>query len=76
MSWTHERARVASLTRSRPADDPELLDARRNLKAERLADYIKHTVDGAPPLTPEQRDRLAMLLRGSAREAGGLDGAA
>lgn len=27
------------------------------------ADYIKKLVDSAPPLTPEQRDRLAVLLR-------------
>lgn len=29
-----------------------------------LEDYIRRTVDAAPPLTPEQRDRLAILLRG------------
>ena len=65
-TWTHERARVASLTRSRTPDDPELVTARRNLKTERLADYIKRTVDAAPPLTSEQRDRLTTLLRGAA----------
>ncbi len=63
-SWTSERARVASLTRSREASDPDLLDARRNLRAARLADYIRRTVDTAPPLTADQRDRLAVLLRG------------
>ncbi len=63
-SWTHERARVASLTRSRKPDDPELVDARRNMRTERLAEYIKRTVDAAPPLTEDQRDRLALLLRG------------
>lgn len=68
-TWTHERARVASLTRSRPADDPDLIDARRKLRTERCADYIKRTVAAAPPLTPAQRDRLAALLRG-----GGHDG--
>ena len=61
-NWTTERARVASLTRSRTADDPDLLDARRNLRAARLEDYIRRTVDAAPPLTSEQRDRLAALL--------------
>jgi len=64
VSWTHERARIASLSRSRTPDDPELVDARRNLRAERLADYITKTVDAAPPLTPAQRDRLALLLKG------------
>jgi len=64
MSWTQERARVASLSRSRTPDDPDLVNARRNLKAERLADYIERVVDAMPPLTPAQRDRLALLLRG------------
>ena len=64
MSFTHERARVASLTRSRTADDPELVAARRNMRTERLADYIAKVVDAAPPLTLAQRDRLALLLRG------------
>lgn len=58
----HERARVAALSRSRTTDDPELVNARRNLAAERLAAYIKRTVDEAPPLTDEQRTRLALLL--------------
>jgi hypothetical protein len=66
VSWTHERARVASLTRSRTPDDPDLIAARRNLRAARLEDYIRRTVDAAPPLTAEQRDRLALLLRGDA----------
>lgn len=67
MSWTQERARVASLTRSRCADDPDLVNARRNLKAERLADYIRKTVDTAPPLTAEQRDRLSLLLNSGSK---------
>ena len=67
--WTHHRARIASLTRSRPADDPDLLDARRKLRTERLAEYIKATVDAAPALTDAQRDRLAALLRGGGSDA-------
>lgn len=63
MSWTNERGRVAALSRSRTPDDPDLIAARRNLRAERLADYITRVVDAAPPLTAEQRDRLALLLR-------------
>jgi len=64
-TWKHERARVASLTRSRPADDPELVDARQKLKAERLAGHVAKVVAQAPPLTPAQRDRIAVLLRGA-----------
>lgn len=64
MSWTQERARVASLSRSRTADDPELLAARGRLKSERLELFIAKTLAAAPPLTGEQIDRLAMLLKG------------
>jgi hypothetical protein len=64
VSWTQERARVAGLSRDRTPDDPELLAARTSLKTERLADYIERTVGTFPPLSPEQRDRLARLLQG------------
>lgn len=64
-----ERARVASLSRSRSTDDPDLIDARRNLRTERLADHIARTVSEWPPLTPAQLDRLAILLRGGANDA-------
>ncbi len=63
-TWTHERARVAALTRSRSVDDPELVDARRNLRAERLAVHIARTVAEWPALSPAQLDRLSILLRG------------
>lgn len=65
-TWTHHRAKVAALSRDRSPDDPELVSARQSLKAARLEDYIRRTVDAAPPLLPEQRDRLAVLLRGGA----------
>jgi len=63
MSWTQERARVASLSRSRKSDDPELIEARRNMRAERLAEHVARVVAEAPPLTDEQRERIAALLR-------------
>ncbi len=63
MTWTAERARVAALSRSRTPDDPDFLAAKRDLRAARAEDYIRQLVDSAPPLTPEQRDRLAVLLR-------------
>ena len=61
-SWTHERARVAALTRSRTDDDPELVDARRNLRAERLALHVERVVAELPPLTESQCQRIAALL--------------
>ncbi len=36
-----------------------------------LADHITKIVDAAPPLSVEQRDRLALLLRGGAEPPGG-----
>jgi hypothetical protein len=66
VTWTVERARVAALSRDRAPDDPELLNARRNLRAERLALAICKAVDAAPPLSDEQRTRLAALLHNPA----------
>lgn len=61
--WTTHRAKVASLSRSRRANDPELIDARRNLKAARLEDYVNKVVAEAPELSNEQLDKIAGLLR-------------
>lgn len=48
--------------------DPELIvEARRNHAAAKLAAYVAQVVAEAPPLSPEQRDRIAALLRGGAR---------
>ena len=30
-----------------------------------LADYVRRVVDGAPPLTPEQIDQLAVIFNGA-----------
>lgn len=37
---------------------------RRDYAAAKLADHIQRTVNAAPDLSNEQRDRLALLLRG------------
>ncbi len=65
--WTHHRARIAALSRDRSPDDPEILDARRDLRAARLEEHVRKVVADWPPLTDEQLDRLAGLLRGGAR---------
>lgn len=57
------RGRVAGLASRRPANDPALADARRELRAAVLADYVKTTVEALPPLTDEQINRVAVLLR-------------
>lgn len=63
MGWTHDRARVAALTRHRKPDDPALSAARRDLAAERLSEFVQRVVATAPPLTTQQRDTITALLR-------------
>jgi hypothetical protein len=65
--WASKRGRANALRRYRSADDPEVLDAVRDLRLARAEDYIQQLVDQAPPLTPAQRRQLAaVLLRGAA----------
>jgi hypothetical protein len=59
----HLRARYAALTRDRPPDDPERVEAQRSLRAAALAAHVEKVVAGWPPLTDEQIDRVAALLR-------------
>lgn len=58
-----ERARVAILTRKRPAGHPDIEEARRRLAEANISQYVERVVAKAPPLTTEQRDRIAALLR-------------
>jgi hypothetical protein len=62
VSWTHTRSKIAATKRANPSAD--VTELRRQLKAERLAEHIRSVVDTAPPLTEEQRARIAALLRG------------
>jgi len=60
MSWTHTRARIARTIRTNPDADVSAL--RQQLKVERLAEHVRQIVATAPPLTHEQRQRVAALL--------------
>jgi hypothetical protein len=66
-----QRVAIARAERAsrRTGDSALVEDARRDYAAAKLADYIKRTVDAAPPLSPEQRERLAALLRGGGQLA-------
>jgi hypothetical protein len=56
------RARAAALSRHHP-DQPEIAaEDRRELKAAAMERHIKALVDTFPPLTAEQKSRLAVLL--------------
>lgn len=65
-TWTHYRAQVATLSRSRTADDPDLIEARRNLRAARLEAHIEKALADAPPLSDQQIERIARLLTAGA----------
>ena len=58
-----QRARKAGLSRTYPPDHPKVVEADRTLKALRLQEYIKRNLAEAPPLSEEQRAKLAELLR-------------
>jgi hypothetical protein len=60
-----QRARIAITSRWHP-DDPALVEQRRDFRAASAEAYVRELVDGFPPLTAEQRSRLALLLRGGA----------
>ena len=62
------RARVAGL-HGRPLNDPERVDADRDLAAAKIANYIERVLAAAPPLTDHQRTRLAELLRPARQSA-------
>lgn len=57
------RARLASLHRDHTPDSAIILDARRDLALAKLEQFITRTVAEAPPLSQEQLDRIARLLR-------------
>jgi hypothetical protein len=59
------RAGIARATRTaRLTGDPTpAVAARRDYAAAKIEDYVRKVVDQAPPLTDEQRSRIAALLR-------------
>jgi hypothetical protein len=71
----HHRARIGGLKRRGvPADDPRYDEARRALRAQVIADHVEKLLADWPPLTDEQRSKLAELLR-PVRVPGGGDAA-
>lgn len=57
------RQRLGGTIRLNPNDPEKIASARRDLAAAKIADYIERTVASAPPLSDEQRARIAALLR-------------
>lgn len=61
-AWTKARSDLGIKTRKLGPDHPETIEARRTFRAERTAAYIEKVLAEAPPLTVEQRARLAELF--------------
>lgn len=59
------KARSALGVAARRGDPEAEALARRDLAAAKIESYVAKVVAEAPPLSPEQRDRLAMLFRPS-----------
>lgn len=59
----HNRAIVGALRRYRDPDDPKVVEARRNLAAERLHEYVESVIRDWPPLSDDQRARIVGLLQ-------------
>lgn len=57
------KARLAAATRHHPNRDHTALQ--RDLAAAKLDSYIQRVLAEAPPLTPEQLSKVALLLRPS-----------
>jgi hypothetical protein len=56
------RGKLGATARRFPNDPDRLAEARRDLAAAKLQDYIERTLADAPPLSDAQRERLALLL--------------
>ena len=62
-SRRRKAAAVAAIERHHGPNDPRLDEIRRELAVEAAEEFITRLVTQAPLPTPEQRDRLASLLR-------------
>ena len=61
----HHRARIARRHQTKGAVD----DARRDLRAELLAEHVERVVRQLPPLTDSQIERIAAILNTGSRVA-------
>jgi hypothetical protein len=69
------RGKLNALQRHRTPDDPDIKAARIDLRVAKLADEIIREAEADPPLTVEQRSRLAVLLLQPRQVGGGGDAA-
>lgn len=60
------KGRKARATALHGANSTQVADASRDLAAAKIQQYIERVIAEAPPLTHDQRSRLATLLTGGA----------
>jgi hypothetical protein len=63
------RNRKGGLSRMLGPGHPDVAQADQELREIALAEHIRRVVDAAPPLSMEQRSRLALLLTGDSHSA-------
>lgn len=63
------RSRFNATRQYRGENDPATVAAARDLAAEKMAAYVSRVVTQAPPLTEDQRSRIARLLSAAEPEA-------
>jgi len=68
-AYRSRRARLAANVKHHP-ERPDLVEDRRYFKMAAAERYVREVVNGLPPLTDEQRRRLAALLHPGADDAG------
>lgn len=61
----HTRSRLGVAARRGNSD--EITDAKRDHAAARIEQFVEKTVAAAPPLSPDQTDRIVTILRGGVR---------
>jgi hypothetical protein len=62
------RAEIARSSK-RTGDPTQAKNWRRDYTAAKLEEYVRRTVNNAPPLTSDQQSRIAALLRGGGAAA-------
>lgn len=62
-SWTKVRSELANGVKQLGPEHPKVIEKRAELRALRLEEHVQRVLSQAPPLTDEQRERIAGLLR-------------
>ena len=71
-TWTKARSRLGNAVQKHGKHSPQAAEAGVNFRARKLEDHVRKILAEAPPLTDEQRNALAELLRPVRRGGGGV----